>query len=188
MPQQTSLGWLADTLLGAFLLMLILRILFQALRVDAYNPLVRGVLAFTAPPLRFLRRFIPGLYGIDLTPAALFALLALAKTALPLLLAGYAFRWSGALVFGIADALDTLVWVILLAVLARVVLSWIAPGAMHPAARLIEQVSEPVMSPFRRMLPAFGGLDFSPIVTIFALRLVQNWVLASLANWGARLM
>ncbi|MGR3912975.1 MAG: YggT family protein [Gammaproteobacteria bacterium] len=188
MPQANALSSLTAAVLSACLLALILRILFQALRVDAHNPLVRAVLAATTPPLRFLRRFVPGIYGIDLAPAALFALLALAKIALPLLLAGYAFRWSGALVFGLADALDTLVWVMLLAVLARVALSWVAPGASHPAARLVAQVSEPVMAPFRRILPALGGLDFSPILTMMALRMVQNWALSPLAEWGARLL
>ncbi|CAJ2377397.1 MAG: YggT family protein [Gammaproteobacteria bacterium] len=188
MHQHNALSSLAAALLGACMLLLILRILFQALRVDFRNPLVRGVISVTTPPLQFLRRFVPGLYGTDLSPLLLFVLLAFAKIALPLLLAGHTFGLSGALVFGLADSLDTLVWIVLLAVLARVVLSWIAPRSVHPAARLVAEMSEPVMLPFRRILPAFGGLDFSPILTLLALRLVQQWGIAPLAQWGAQLL
>ena len=187
-PLQNPFASLLAAALGAFLLVMTLRILFQALRVDFRNPLVQVVVSVTSPPLRFLRRFVPGMYGVDLAPPVLFMLLAFAKTALPLLVSGYAFRWSGALLFGLADALHTLVWIVLLSVLARVVLSWVAPASTHSGARLIAELSEPVMQPFRRLLPAFGGLDFSPILALLALRLVQQWALSPLAQLGMQWM
>ena len=47
----------------------------------------------------------------------------------------------------------------------------------HPIIKFIYEVTEPVMSPFRRLLPPAGGLDFSPILAVFAVYLVQSIVI-----------
>lgn len=185
---QNALGSLTATLAGLYLVVAILRFLFQLLRVDFRNPLVRTIVAITNPPLRLLRRVIPGLYGIDLAAVVLIWSIGLLKLALVLVIAGHPFRWSGALIVSLADSLDTLVWVFLIAVLARVVVSWVAPRSHHPAIRIVEGLSEPVMAPFRRLLPPLGGLDLSPILTLLALRLAQQIVVAPLLDFGVRLL
>ena len=58
-----------------------------------------------------------------------------------------------------------------------VVLGWVAPGGYHPAARLLGALVEPLLGPFRRALPALGGLDLSPLVVVLllsVLRMVLN--------------
>ena len=57
--------------------------------------------------------------------------------------------------------------------IAMIVVSWIAPGSRHPAIELIWQVSEPVMAPFRALLPNMGGIDFSPILVFISINVVQ---------------
>lgn len=78
--------------------------------------------------------------------------------------------------------LANLLNIIVLLILAEVVVSWcihfrvrgVVPG--HPAIRLLRQVTTPVIEPFRRLLPPHktGGLDFSPILAIFAINVVQQ--------------
>ena len=179
---------LIQTVIGLYVIAVILRFLFELLRVDFRNPLAQMIVAVTNPPLRVMRRFIPGLYGIDLSAVALIWILELVKLAAPLMLAGYPFGWSGALVLSLAEGLNSVVWVFLLAVLASVVVSWVAPRSAHPAVRIVDDLSRPVMMPFRRLLPPIGGLDFSPIATLFALRLAQQFLLSPLAEFGARLL
>ena len=183
-----ALASLIETIVGLYLIAVILRFLFQLLRVDFRNPLVQAVIIVTNPPLRLLRKFVPGLYGIDLTVVVLIVLVGLIKLALPLLVAGYSFRWGGALVLSMVYSMDTITWVFLIAILARVVLSWVAPRSHHPAAHIVAELSEPLLAPFRRLLPPFGGLDFSPIVALLALRMVQQLALAPLVNLGASLL
>ena len=185
---QNALGSLIASLVSLYLIAVVLRFLLELLNVEFRNPLVQAVATATNPPLRVLRRFIPELYGLDLAAVFLIWGLALVKLVLGLWVADYAFQWSGALVLSLADGLNTLVWVLLFAVLARVVLSWVAPRSYHPAARAVAGLSEPVMAPFRRLLPAFGGLDFSPILTLLALRTVQQLLLAPLRDLGAGML
>ncbi len=51
---------------------------------------------------------------------------------------------------------------------ARILLSFVQVSPYHPTwggiVRLVYQVTEPIMAPFRGILPPIGGLDFSPIL------------------------
>lgn len=68
-------AFLVTTVFDLYILVVMLRFLFQWVRGDFYNPVSQFVVQLTNPPLRFLRRFVPGLGGVD--PAALVLMLAL---------------------------------------------------------------------------------------------------------------
>ena len=59
------------------------------------------------------------------------------------------------------------------ALLAMIIISWVVPGSGHPAVFLLYQITEPVMAPFRKVLPAAGGIDFSPILVFILINVVQ---------------
>lgn len=82
----------------------------------------------------------------------------------------------GSFVRALVDNLFTALWLILF---ARIVLSWVRPNPYHPIVQFIYQVTEPIMAPFRRLLPPAGGIDFSPIITFIALRFV-HWIVIDL--------
>jgi YggT family protein len=76
-----------------------------------------------------------------------------------------------------ADLVRLVVRIEVILIFARILLSWF-PGIppWHPMVRLLAAVTDPVLLPFRRLLPTLGGLDFSPIVAIVVLQLVGNFV------------
>jgi YggT family protein len=65
-----------------------------------------------------------------------------------------------------------------------VILSWVAPGSHNPGAELVQQITEPVLAPFRRIIPNLGGLDISPIFAFIALQLLQSWLIPRLAYYA----
>ncbi len=69
----------------------------------------------------------------------------------------------------IADGL-TLV-VIIDVILHYVVAPW------HPWRRALDRVVEPLLAPIRRVVPPLGGLDFSPLVLIILISLVQQFLI-----------
>ncbi|MNE98860.1 YGGT family protein [compost metagenome] len=67
------------------------------------------------------------------------------------------------------------------ALIISVILSWVAPGSHNPGAELINQICDPFLAPFRRILPNLGGLDISPILAFMALKLIDMLVINNLA-------
>ena len=61
-----------------------------------------------------------------------------------------------------------------LLILARVLMSWINIDPYSPVARAIFDLTEPVLAPIRNLLPPAGGLDFSPIIVIILLQVLQQ--------------
>ena len=73
---------------------------------------------------------------------------------------------------------ETLWWVIL----GRVLMSWFDPSGNYRISRILYDMSEPILAPARRILPSFGGVDWSPLVTMIVLNLLENFILRSLAG------
>jgi len=68
-------------------------------------------------------------------------------------------------------------------IIAQVLMSWIPHDRYHPVFRFIEEITEPVLTPFRRLIPSVGGIDFSPIIALMALELVRRIILSLLAGF-----
>lgn len=73
-------------------------------------------------------------------------------------------------------AFSILVWIII----GRCILSFIRHDPYQPIIKFIYDVSEPIMAPFRKLMPPMGGMDFSPIIAVFALSLLQKVVITLL--------
>jgi YggT family protein len=61
-----------------------------------------------------------------------------------------------------------------LALLIRVLLSWVPSDPSSPIIRIIHEVTEPVLAPLRRVIPPVGGMDLSPIVAMFVIEMIQR--------------
>jgi YggT family protein len=63
-----------------------------------------------------------------------------------------------------------------LVVLAEVVLSWVQVDRRNPFVQIVRALTEPLLAPIRRVLPPMGGLDFSPMALLIALRLLRGFL------------
>jgi len=61
-----------------------------------------------------------------------------------------------------------------LVVVADVIMSWIPLDRRNPFALIVRSLTDPVLTPIRRVLPPMGGLDLSPLVLLIALRVLQG--------------
>ncbi len=65
-----------------------------------------------------------------------------------------------------------------LVILARVILSWFPNVSYNnPLVQFVYAVTEPIMSPIRRVMPNTGMFDFTPMVAIIVIVIVQNILL-----------
>ena len=83
----------------------------------------------------------------------------------------------------ISAVISTLAELVFLAIIINAVLSWL-PGvsALQPVARFFNKITDPLIAPIRRRLPPVGGFDFSPIIVILLIWLVENILLVLLAG------
>ncbi len=177
--------FLIDSLFGLYICAVLLRLLFQIVRADFYNPLCQAIVTVTNPVLRPLRRYIPALLSIDTSSVLLILALQLLNTYLvALLVVGITPKLVGLLVVAIAEVANKTVWIFMAAVVVQIVLSWVAPGGYNPVIGVINALSEPLLRPARRLLPPLGGLDFSAMVVVIGLNLLLMLVVAPLRDVG----
>jgi YggT family protein len=192
----TALILILQTLGSLYLLIVLLRFVLQLVKADFYNPLCQFTVRATQPLLRPLRRIIPGFGGIDFASLALAVLVQLVLMVLLLLLTNVEGLNGLSLItmqYGTGGAIAHLfIWsliavaslflkIFFFAMIISVILSWVAPGSYNPGAQLVNQICEPALAPFRRILPNLGGLDISPIFAFIAIKLIDMLVINNLA-------
>ena len=170
---QEIFQFLLETLGSLYLCLVVLRAMLQASGADFYNPISQFVVKATQPPLGILRRAIPR--GRRFDPALLVLAMVVQAIVLGglLVLAGYIPSVVQLITWSAVGLIGLVVNTYLIAMVIMIVVSWVAPGSHHPAVRLVYQITEPVMAPVRSLLPAMGGLDFSPIVVFIVINVIQ---------------
>lgn len=183
-----AIGFLINTLFSLYLIAVALRFLLQYVRADFYNPISQLVIAVTNPPLRPLRRLIPGYRGIDWPCLVLLLLLKMIELGLlGLVYSGKILAPTGLLVLSIAELLNLVTYIFIVAVLIQVVLSWVNPDAYNPVTVILHRLTDPLLRPARQLLPPVGGLDFSPVIVLIALQLFVILVIRPLSDIGRTL-
>ncbi|HHX6523665.1 TPA: YggT family protein [Pseudomonas aeruginosa] len=179
----TAAIYILQTLGSLYLLIVLLRFILQLVRADFYNPLSQFIVRATKPLLNPLRRIIPGFGGIDLASLVLAILIQLVLMILILMLMGYGVGGfiMQLLIWSIIAVSSLFLKVFFFALIISVILSWVAPGSYNPGAQLVNQICEPLLMPFRKLLPNLGGLDLSPIFAFLALKLIDMLVINNLA-------
>ncbi len=179
----TAAIYILQTLGSLYLLIVLLRFILQLVRADFYNPLSQFIVRATKPLLNPLRRIIPGFGGIDLASLVLAILIQLVLMILILMLMGYGVGGfiMQLLIWSIIAVTSLFLKVFFFALIISVILSWVAPGSYNSGAQLVNQICEPLLMPFRKLLPNLGGLDLSPIFAFLALKLIDMLVINNLA-------
>ncbi len=153
--------------------LILLRFILQLAKADFYNPISQFIVKATQPPLKYIRRIVPSLMGLDTSSIVLAILVQVAAIGAIILLFGGPILPGKILTWSILNIIGISCNIFFATVLISIVLSWVAPHTGHPAAHLIHQINEPVMAPFRRLLPSAGGIDFSPILFFVLLNVIQ---------------
>ncbi|CAI8981071.1 YggT family protein [Pseudomonas sp. IT-P253] len=173
-----------QTLGSLYLLIVLLRFILQLVRANFYNPLCQFAVKATQPLLKPLRRVIPSMFGLDMSSLVLALVVQMALYAVILLLSGYKVDVLFLAPWALIGIFSLFLKVLFYAMIISVILSWVAPGSRSPAAELVTQITEPVLAPFRRIIPNLGGLDISPIFAFIALQLLQSWLIPRVAYYA----
>ena len=183
-----ALLYLINTIFSIYILFVVLRFLLQTVQADSHNPISQFLLQATRPPLRLLRRFIPGHGGIDWSCIILMVMLQAIELSLTSLITyGASFAFIGLLLLSAAELLKLIIHIFMFVIFVQIILSWISPGSYNPITVLLHQLSEPLLRPARRILPSTHGIDFSPILVFIFLQLSLTLLVRPLTDLGRAL-
>ena len=85
----------------------------------------------------------------------------------------------------VVQVIDVALRIYSMVILVRCILSFFSPDPHNQLYRLLIEITEPVMAPVRRFMPAFGTIDLSPIVVMLLIsvaRAVIPWLLLSIVR------
>lgn len=177
--------YLINIVFFIFILAVMLRFLLQTIRADFYNPICQTLITLTNPALKPLRRWIPGFMGIDWPSIILMILLqALEISLIALLVSGHLPPPISFPVIIVSKLLFMLIYVYIFVIIIQAIISWIQPGSYSPFTVLLYQLSEPLVRPVRRYIPAAGGIDWSLLIILILLNLALILLVAPLQDWG----
>ena len=85
--------------------------------------------------------------------------------------------------------INIVTWVLYVLILARIFISWLPIHPWHPIVRWLRLIVDPILAPFRRILPALGGLDLSPLLAILVIFFLQRLLTGAIsaAAFGTQL-
>lgn len=180
----TALNFLLNTIFNMLSLLFLLRFFLQLFKAPFNNPLTYMVVSLTDFAVKPARRIIPSWGKIDLSTLLLalvtqlllqFFLLWLRD--LPISLVGNAI-WTSLIGMSLLGVFRTALDVFFYAILLQVILSWVNPQS--PISGALNSLTKPILAPIQRILPTASGMDFSPVVALILIQMLNVSVIRTL--------
>lgn len=184
-PLTQAAHFLLMTLFDLFLFLVLLRFLFQFLKIDFYNPFAQAIVKLTNPVLIPLRRFIPSIKGIDTASLVLLFFVCVLKLMVSSLLQYHQFPAPGGLIiWSVGEMILLTLNVFFWAIILQAVMSWLSPMPGHPIHALLYSLTNPLTQPARKVIKPISGIDFSPLVVLLFLQIVIILVATPIRQLG----
>jgi YggT family protein len=180
-----ALVFLIDTFTRLYLLILLLRLWLPFLQANFRNPVAQGVLRYTSPLVVPVRRFVLSIGRVDTATILVALVIQMLTNAVVMLIhvgVGAIDRISANFLAFTGSALVDLamlsVWLFIIALVIRVICSYMGRN-YGPPAELLNELTEPLIRPIRRVIPPLGIIDLSTYIT-FVLLIALSMALSDL--------
>jgi YggT family protein len=180
----TALNFLLNTIFNLLTLLFLLRFFLQLFKAPFNNPLTYMVVSLTDFAVKPARRIIPSWGKVDLSTLVLalvtqflLQLCLLWLRDLPVSLVGNTI-WTSLIGMSVLGIFRTMLDVFFYAILLQVILSWVNPHS--PISSVLDSLTKPILAPIQRLLPTAGGMDFSPVVALILIQMINISVVKTL--------
>ncbi|WMY96975.1 MAG: YggT family protein [Arsenophonus sp.] len=162
------LSFIIPTIIQLYIIILILRIWMQLVKSDVYNPFVQFVIKSTQPIIGQIRHLIPSSF-ID-TPSLLIAYIITLINIIFIMWVTNSLNLISITMIPISimQLLNYIGKLIFWLILIRSLLSWINQDR-HPIDYMLIELTEPLITPIRQIIPPLNGLDFSSMIIMLIL-------------------
>ena len=166
------LAIIVNELLSLALFVVLMRLLLQLARADFRNPICQAIVRLTNPLIIPLRRILPPIRKLDTATVVSVVLITVILVAVGFAFAGFPadpLFWAQEVVLTIAY---TVLWIYFWSIVVYALLSLVAPGGYSPLQSVLASLCEPVLGPFRRIIPGIAGIDLSPLWACLAIQII----------------
>ena len=167
---RSSLIFLTKTLADFYLLTFLLRFILQWIRADFYNPFAQSIVKITNPLILPLRRVVPTSNSVDVPTLVALVLLETIVTWVLVYISGISMTLNLLPLLVLYRIISLTLWFYSISIFVYVILSWIGQGGYNPIASILSELNEPLLRPFRRILPPLAGLDLSPLLALILIQ------------------
>ena len=176
--------FLLDAILQSFAAIMLLRFHLQWMRVPLRNPVGELVMSLTDFLVLRARRYIRSVSGLDTATLLLAFLIEAVYLACVLWLQGYAFSVIGLFALSVVKLLKISLYLLMGAVFAQVILSWVNPYA----ASALEVITRRFLQPLRNVVPMLGMVDLTPMLFLIVCQLIMMLPIAMLESLAYRVL
>lgn len=177
------LFFIVNTALTLCIYAIILRAWMQYTQVSFYNPFTQFIIKSTQPIVGPLRKVLPPIGSLDTATLLIFYLVALlkfmfliyARTNYPTFSGIYLFCALLVMLYSIGNLIF---WMLIV----RAILSWVS-RSYSPLEEILSQLTEPLISPIRRIIPPIGNIDISFMIFVFILMLLNMVAMNLFGQW-----
>ncbi|GLX85193.1 membrane protein [Thalassotalea loyana] len=173
-----AINFLLRFAFDAIIMVLILRVWLQLVRADFYNPLSQFIVKVSNPLVIPVRRIVPSIGGLDTGTLILAFIFSGLKFVVIPLVNGGPFDPLSAAYFGFLSLIKQTGFLLFMIMLVMAIMSWVIQG-YNPTLAVFSQLTEPFLTPIRRVVPVIGGLDLS----LLAAFLILNVINILLSGW-----
>nr|WP_025008696.1 YggT family protein [Shewanella putrefaciens] len=177
-----ALTFLISTLFDLYLMVVILRIWLQLARADFYNPFSQFIVKATHPLIAPMRRILPSMGRFDTASFVLALIVVMVKVLLISLIAGGGIDVVLFLIFALVSVVKKAGVLLFWMLIIRAILSWFNQG-YNPIVMVMDQLTEPLLAPVRRIIPPIGGLDLSVMLLIIGMNFINMLLAQYIPYW-----
>lgn len=184
-PLSQAAKFLIERIFTLYISFVLLRVTFHWAKISTTNHFLITISRLTHPPLKLIYKLIPSVNGMDLAAVLLLSLLSMSKIgSLFWLQTGSLPPTTGLAILAFSEILKQLINIFFSVLIIFAVMSWFNPVTLGPLVEIIVKMSEPLLRPIRWVVPPVSGIDFSPMVAIIALELLDIILVSPLTQIG----
>lgn len=165
-----ALLFLIGSIFDLYILILIIRLFLAWAGADYSHPVTQFIIKLTSFIVKPLRRFLPNVYGIELSTLVLIIFVAALKFLVIFLLSFGFPNLLGLFILALVDSIKLILETLIFAIFLQWLVSYLQPGS--PINHVLTKLTWPIMRPLQSILPRIAGIDFSWVVAIIILLLL----------------
>lgn len=177
MPQMIPIIYL---ILSAFQFIILLRFICQAMSVNYYNPVTQSIVKISG---YLLKPFdLLGIKSSTYTLLIILFIFTFIKIYLPTLLSNQMLSLDSLFVISLGYLVKDLINIYWYLIIISAIKSWFNIFVNHPIFSLIDELCNPLYEYVRSVIPTLSGIDFSPIIILFGLQIIEIILIPRIFN------